>query len=152
MKFDKIHQDASEGCDCVENGVEDLENNFVRLAYIPSKESDLQKPKYLEKSFRSKWERNTDNQLVECSKYCGKNGISIHLWNASTKKEVIKKLEKDFGLTRDSPNCILIVKFYKDAGVVKQSGFKTHYNFFKSDTFDVAKIQIVESLDVENIL
>jgi hypothetical protein len=154
MTFENLHRDVPKNCSCTDNGVVDVENIFVRcLNKIPTSDLDLHN------FFKSKWEKCREDDLYpdkldikDCDSICGSKGVSIHIWNnEEQQKKALDKIEKDFQISRKPKKCLLVFKLYSNAGLVKQKGFETHYNFFKSDDFLVNSLQQIEILNSKNL-
>lgn len=146
MTFDSLHADTD--CDCLIEAFEDTEQIFARK---------ISKPNMRVADFYSHWERNRKPAENICTEICKYKGISVNYWDDSTRQQVIDKYVKslrlinlDNKIVKDS---ILIFRFKSKMGSLKYSPSKSdssHYTFYKSDTFDIQDIEIIDTIELKN--
>lgn len=145
MTFDRLHADTD--CDCLGDTFEDVEKLFARR---------ISKPIMRPSDFYSHWDRNKKPQSMTCNDICMFKGVSINEWNSETESNVIEKYLDSLRLKdlntkiRDS---VLIFKFKGSSGVLKYSPSKkdpSHYTFYKTDSFSVEDIEIIDTIELRN--
>ncbi|QWR78419.1 hypothetical protein [Candidatus Magnetomonas plexicatena] len=134
MTFNELHRDTD--CNCIENAKADEGNVFARR---------ITGEKAIANDFKSYWdEGRTVKDGKNCELVCDHKGVSVYVVNDETEiqskfKEI--KAHKRMS-TRFTHYCLLKLK--NSAGLLKQSGKdKAHYNFFKSDDFQIDKLEII---------
>lgn len=136
MEFENIL--SGHICDCLEKAVEDNSSNFAMKTM---------KENMRVQDFNSYWEkgkRPEDNN--NCDEVCSYKGVSISIFNENTKDEVVNVYKELFPLAPKYKPYLSVVKFYDSSGVVKHTpndGNAHHYDFYKSDTFDFTKVDII---------
>ena len=146
MTFDDLHKDTD--CHCINGINEDTENVYIRR---------IKKPTVKVKDFNSQWENNkrpTAHYTNNCDKTCGLKGVSVNQWNEKNQEAVIKKYLDYFFISPKSTDGGYIFRFKKDAGLIKHApGLdKSHYNFYKCDTFSLAHLEHIETITLKDFL
>lgn len=146
MTFDSLH--AGTDCDCLGEAFENTEKIFARK---------ISKPNLRIADFSSHWERNKGHSEHLCTEICKYKGISVNYWDVLTQQQVIDKYAKslrfidlDNKIIKDS---ILIFRFKSKMGSLKYSPSKldpSHYTFFKSDTFDIQDIEVINTIELKD--
>ncbi|MEI7526860.1 MAG: hypothetical protein WCJ95_21105 [Mariniphaga sp.] len=137
MEFKKILSEHN--CDCLDKAIEDNTSHFA----IKTMKENLRV-----QDFHSYWEkgkRPDDNR--NCEKICSFKGVSISIFNDSTKDEVATIYKELFPLAPKYKPYLNVVKFYDSSGVVKHTpndGNIHHYDFYKSDTFDFLIVDVIQ--------
>ena len=142
MTFDDILKDTN--CDCFKEIFEDNESLFARK---------INKPIPLDKDFASHWERG--KRAENCKEICGYKGLSINLWNETTKNDVIEKFLTTFSITPKHKDSIFVLKFLPQAGVVKHTPNKhdeTHFDFYNSDDFSLDMLENHTIVHMKNFI
>ncbi|MDZ7899477.1 MAG: hypothetical protein U5N85_15820 [Arcicella sp.] len=146
MTFDSLHADTD--CDCLGEAFEDTEQIFARK---------ISKPNLRIADFYSHWERNKKPSENICTEICKYKGISVNYWDDLTQQQVIDKYVNGLRLidlsTQIVKDCILIFRFKSKMGSLKYSPTKldsSHYTFFKSDTFDIQDIEIIDTIELKD--
>ena len=144
MTFDSLHIDTE--CDCLGETFEDTKQIFARK---------ISKPNLRVADFRSHWERNIKPSKNLCIEICRFKGISINYWNDLTRQQVIDKYVKSLRLIdldkKIVKDCILIFRFKSEMGYTKSSpttNDPSHCTFFKSDTFDIENIEVINTIEL----
>ena len=136
MTFDILHKDTN--CDCVGFAEEDLDTRFARKIY---------KPFLREYDFRIK--EDGSGNILNCKQLCGLRGISINIWNADSQEAIIQKYKTSTNFSPKNRDSICVFKFNKNAGLTRHTPSnqdKFHYDFYKSDQFQMDNIEIQEIL------
>lgn len=131
MEFSELLKDTD--CQCLENANQDNVSIFAKK---------INKPNPTDKDFKSHWERGKTS--IVCDEICGYKGLSVNLWNESTKEAVIKKYVTTFGISPKHKDSIFVFKFLDEAGMVKYTpneNDKSHYDFYKSDNFTLEMLE-----------
>ncbi len=147
MNFEKLHNDTN--CNCLEDAELNLDRFFARK---------INKPLPTDRDFISKWEKG--NAQIEwdktnCQLVCGLKGISINQWNEISQVEVIQKFLTTFRISPKHKDSILIFKCRGNAGLIKftpNSKDNFHYDFYKSDDFNLDLIDNIEIISLANFL
>lgn len=133
MEFTNIRSGTD--CNCLDNAIEDYESTYCRrINTATPKDND----------FRCAWDRNPELNKNEtnCKKVCGGRGVSTYILSDTNSLEVIEKIQKHFP---QSKNHIAIFKYIYGAGKIKPTEHDPdHFNLFKSDTFALANLNILE--------
>ena len=138
MEFQKLH-DGSD-CNCIDNAEEDVVNQYVRR---------LRKEKLSEKDFKTHWERGIGVNKNECGDICSYKGISLNQLSEESESLIIQKYKTTFNINPKKGGHLIKFQLKDDAGVVEHSPTKsdeTHYSFFKSDDFELEKLDIKETV------
>lgn len=144
MEFESLILGHS--CDCLDKAVEDNSSNFA----IKTMKENLR-----EQDFNSYWEkgkRPVDNN--NCDEVCSYKGVSVSIFDEKTKDEVVNIYKELFPLAPKYKPYLSVVKFYDSSGVVKHTpndGNNHHYDFYKSDTFDFTKVEVITVNDLHNV-
>ena len=143
MTFEILHNDTQ--CVCVELAQENVDAFFARKIYNP----DIR-----DKDFKSKWEKgHRPDSITDCKRTCGLKGISINIWNDSSSNAFREKLKTTFNFSPKSKDGICVFQFSQDAGLMQYAPSNTdkfHYNFYKSDHFNLNMIKIQEIIPLKN--
>lgn len=130
---------AEHNCDCLDSAIEDTNTNFA----IKTMKESLRIQDF--SSYWEKGKRPDDN--TDCDKVCSYKGVSISIFNDNTKDDVVNIYKELFPLAPKYKPYLNIVKFYNLSGVVKHTpndGNAHHYDFYKSDTFDFSKVNVIQ--------
>ena len=146
MTFESLHADTD--CDCLGEAFEETGRYFARKISRPTmKASD----------FDSHWERDKFPPVLNCKNTCMYKGLSFNEWNNQTREQVIAKYAKTIAVFNKRGkiirDCVLIFRLKENMGVIHFSPTKfdsSHHTFFKSDTFDVINLELVEIIALEN--
>ncbi|MHA8056468.1 hypothetical protein VR611_11010 [Aquirufa nivalisilvae] len=145
MEFKNIQEDNN--CDCITNAYQDNEStyalktmkDFIRI-----------------QDFNSYWDKGKRPvNINDCEEVCSLKGVSVSILNESTKEDVISIYRELFPLAPKYKPYFGIVKFYESSGVVKHTpndGNIHHYDFYKSDTFDFAKVNVIQIIELHQCL
>jgi hypothetical protein len=142
MIFNDILRDTN--CGCIDDTIEDNGNLFARK---------INKPIPLDKDFASHWERG--KRAENCKEICGFKGLSMNLWNETTKNDVIDKFLTTFSITPKHKDSIFVLKFLPNAGVIKKTPTKydaTHHDFYKSDEFSLELLEHHTIIHLKNFI
>jgi hypothetical protein len=137
MEFETILSEHN--CDCLDNSVEGNTSNFA----IKTMKETLRVQDFY--SYWEKGKRPDDNN--NCDKVCSYKGVSISIFNDDTKEDVVNTYKELFPLAPKYKPYLSVVKFYDLSGVVKHTpndGNTHHYDFYKSDTFDYSKVNVIQ--------
>ena len=138
MKFEKLHNGIE--CNCVKKAVDDFDNKYLRK---------LRKDQLSEKDFLTHWERGIGNEETDCEKICSYNGISINQADEKTENIIIEKYKTTFNINPKKGAHLLKFKIKNNAGKVSHAPLEdddTHYNFFKSDEFNLETLEVIETV------
>jgi hypothetical protein len=127
MNFNSLLKDTN--CACLLDTIQDNDHFFARK---------INKPMAMDKDFTSHWERG--KRASACKEVCGYKGLSINLWDENNKDAIIEKFLTTFSITPKHKDCIFVMRFLPQAGVIKQTPSKndmTHCDFYKSDEFSL---------------
>ncbi|MEY4538579.1 MAG: hypothetical protein RLZZ306_336 [Bacteroidota bacterium] len=147
MTFDSLHADTD--CDCLESTFEVESKLFARK---------IGKPLARFSDFYSHWERNKKPAILTCNNTCMYKGLSCNEWSEESKEQVLEKyirLINSQEKTGAISDAILIFKIKNDGGSMKYSPSKkdiSHHTFFKSDTFEMNCIEIVEVINLDEYI
>jgi hypothetical protein len=146
MTFDSLHADTD--CDCLGGTFEDTDRYFARK---------ISRPVMKTSDFFSHWEREKFPAVLNCKNTCMHKGLSFNEWNDETKEKVIAKYANTVaGQNRKGKiikDCVLIFRLKENMGLINFSPTRfdpSHHTFFKSDTFDVDNLELVEIIALEN--
>lgn len=135
MEFKKLSIDHN--CDCTENAREDTVNLFA----IKTMKNVLRI-----QDFNSYWEKGKKPQIENCKEICSYKGVSISIFTDETKDEVTEVYKSLFPLFPKYKPYLSVVRFYESSGLVKHTPNevnKHHYDLYKCDTFDFAKVDLI---------
>ncbi len=138
MTFKNINGDID--CDCTKGTIDDLENLYIRK---------LRKDTLQEADFLSHWERGIKPEIENCESSCSYKGISVNQYHKSFEEQIINKFKTTFKINPKKGAYYLKFKIPKDAGVYKfapEIDDESHYNFLKSDNFDVTCLESIETI------
>ncbi len=130
---------SEHNCDCLNNAKEDITSTFV---------IKTQKDVLRIQDFNSYWEKGKrPNDANDCNEICSLKGVSVSIFNDSTKEEVIGVFKELFPLAPKYKPYLSVVKFYESSGVVKHTPNDQnvhHYDFYKSDEFEFSKVSLIQ--------
>ncbi|MBF0345637.1 MAG: hypothetical protein HQL06_15595 [Nitrospirae bacterium] len=147
MKFDNIHKDIDVNCitDEVRENTTDI---FLRKLYKNTLPLHIQ-------DFQSYWE---EGKRQPKEKICMLKGVSVFKGGIDEIVDTLKKDEKKkddkikenkkFKPKAKQYRYYCSLRFKKDAGKIWKTGSQ-HYTFFKSDSFDTDKLEILEIKSLE---
>jgi hypothetical protein len=147
MTFDSLHADTD--CDCLGETFEVEGKLFARK---------IGKPLARLSDFYSHWERNKKPTVLNCDNTCMYKGLSCNEWNNESKEQVLEKyinLINSQEKTGAISDAILIFKIKHSGGLMKYSPSRkdiSHHTFFKSDTFEMDCIEIVEVINLDEYI
>lgn len=137
MKFESIL--SGHNCDCLDKAVKDNSSIFAMKTM---------KENMRVQDFSSYWEKGKrPEDSNNCDEVCSYKGVSISIFNDNTKEEVVNVYRELFPLAPKYKPYLSIVKFYDLSGIVKHTpneGNNHHYDFYKSDTFDFTKVDVIK--------
>ncbi len=146
MTFDSLHADTD--CDCLGETFEDKSRYFARK---------ISRPVMKISDFSSHWERDKFPTVLNCKNTCMHKGLSFNVWNDETREKVIAKYAKTVANQnkkgRIIKDCVLIFRLKENMGLINFSPTQfdpSHHTFFKSDTFDVNDLELIEIIALEN--
>jgi hypothetical protein len=142
MTFHNLLADTD--CNCLEDALQDNITVFVRK---------INKPIVLDKDFKTHWERGKRAEM--CKEICGFKGISINQWSEESQSAVIQKFLTTFRIAPKHKDSILVFRFVGESGLVKYTpneADSTHYDFYKSDNFDLQTIDIQDITPLNTFL
>jgi len=149
MTFKNISDATS--CNCLSNSKEDTQSLFARKV---GKAKSLK-----DRDFKSNVERGKEfnDKIQSCDEVCGLFGLSIDIWTDESKDEIMQRYKTTNAFSPKLKKHISIIKFVKGAGKVKYTPVKEpipnkhHYDFFKSDDFDLTTgVTLVELIPLVN--
>ena len=132
-------------CKCLDNCIEDNSNIFARK---------VSKNKLTNSDFKTHFERNKIPESEDCEFICGYRGISIYIWDESSKEQLKQRFSVTNNLSPQSKKNIAVFSFKKDAGLLKNTpnqaqGFdEFHYDFFKCDGFTLERVDFKELISI----
>lgn len=143
MEFSVIREGNT--CRCIEGGEENLVQTFAHKVRI-AENLNLS-------DFRSPHERGRIPTENDCEMICGYRGVSFDLWDTHSKDKVLEKYNLTLDVSRKLKDRICIIKFKKDAGLLKFTPNQTqhdeyHHDLYKADNFDLTKMEIIESVSL----
>lgn len=143
MTFENLNVDSN--CDCLKNAQEDLESSFALKTM---------KDQLRENDFKTYWEKGRTSE--NCQEACSFKGQSVTIVNNEDDlNKTIEVYKKLFPFSPKYKSHITIIKFLKSAGVVKSTPIETinplHYDFYKSDDFNLDKINFVKSTSLGDV-
>ena len=80
-------------------------------------------------------------------------GISINIWNEKSRDAVVRKYKTTGRFSPKNKDSICVFKFNKNAGLTRYTPSNTddfHYDFYKSDQFDLEMIIVEEVMILKN--
>ena len=153
MNFTNIQNDTPPNCDCLENSTVALDKQFARHMY---------KPTLRPQDFYSKWEKWQNNNAFpldfdynNCKEICGNKGVSIHIWENTSRETIITEYLNNFKITGKAQNSILVFKLRLNAGAVVYTPQPTnayHYDLYKDDDFLLDSVDGLEIILLKNYL
>tara|TARA_R110002051_G_scaffold323597_1_gene417751 strand:+ start:63 stop:488 length:426 start_codon:yes stop_codon:yes gene_type:complete len=138
MTFDKLHNGIK--CNCINNAKNDFHNEYVRK---------LRKDELSDKDFLTHWERGIGTEETECDNICSYKGISINQINEDSEPLIIERYKTTFNINPKKGAYFLKFKVKEKAGKVEHAPLEdddTHYNFFKSDEFDLNSLEVIKTV------
>lgn len=142
MIFKQLHSDTE--CDCVKDA-ENIPNGvFARR---------VRSNPLIEKDFASKWEKRHPYPDNSCKSICSHKGVSINLFNDSTKEEVLNKYITLFSFSPGHKAYCCTFKLKAEAGKLKNTNSldKSHFDFFKCDSFSISDLEILDYIELQGI-
>ena len=147
MTFTNILQGIA--CKCLDNCRENEENLFARR----TGDTKLLK----DRDFRTHHERGkVATNPEDCEEVCGLRGLSVHLWNEKSEKDLLERYMTTCGISPKVKNHLSIIKFGSGVGKVKHTpennilAGEYHYDLYKSDTFAVDLVQLIQNIPLIN--
>lgn len=142
MEFKDLHNDTN--CNCLEGTNEDLES-----LYCLKTNKDHLRPQ----DFKSHWEKGKRPSSDDCKSVCSYKGKSISILEDNNEIKVGKIFLQIFNLSPTYKPYLTKIKFLGESGKVKKTPTqvnKFHYDFYKSDEFELSKIEYVESIPIKD--
>ena len=143
MEFKKINEGIN--CNCIENAKEDIENNYA----LKTNKENLR-----EQDFVTYHEKNKVPLTDKCDEICSLRGLSISIFNDTTKDKVVDIYRELFKLAPKYKPYIYVISFTENLGLVKHTPNdmnEFHYDFYKCDTFDFGKVNIHNSTELHYV-
>jgi hypothetical protein len=147
MTFETITQGTS--CKCLKNCIENIVDTFARRTG-DSKEIKL-------RDFRTPFERGKEvSDLNDCDEVCGNHGLSVDLWNDNSKGAILDRYMTTLAIGPKLKNHLSIIKLKAEAGLVKntpvigQIGGEYHHDMYKSDSFEINFVELIENIPLIN--
>ena len=141
MEFKNINKEHN--CDCISNSFQDNESTYA----LKTMKDFLRL-----QDFYSYWDKGKRPvNIDDCEEVCSLKGVSVSIFDENTKEDVVSIYKELFPLAPKYKPYIGIVKFYESSGVVKHTpndGNTHHYDFYKSDTFDFTKVDVIQINDL----
>lgn len=128
MTFNKLHDGTD--CKCIEGAIVDTESLFVRKVSARS-------PK--DRDFKSHHERKKEPELKDCESICSYRGLSVNIYKDEYIQQILEKYKISYLIAPSTGKFCLVFRFSNNAGMVEstpEKNDKSHYNFYKSDSFD----------------
>ena len=146
MGFKKIIDTTP--CDCLLDTNSNTTDLFVRKV---RKSSDLKDP-----DFRNHIEKGKTPGNATCEQICGYYGVSIEIWNDSSRNILLEKYKYTAAISPKAKNDLCVVRFKESNGVVKytpnqQIYNEYHYDFYKDDSFCVADLELIKMIVLNSI-
>ena len=145
MTFNNIL--AQTHCNCLEDSFENYSDTFARR-------SD-KSPSPKARDFKSYYEGGKIvEDLNNCQEVCGHRGVSLEIWNADTRDKILEKFLESAQISPQFRKVLNIIRLKSNAGIVKytpEQGLEYnefHYDFYKSDDFQIDMIELVEQIRV----
>lgn len=145
MNFTNLSQGHT--CQCHKGASENCADTFARK---------VGEAKGLKaRDFRTHSERGIIPESNECDELCGYKGLSINIWTEQSKSYVYDKFSLTLGISpklKTPRTQIGVFKILEEAGKVKHTPEQKegidvyHYDFYKSDEFDIDKLVLVEMI------
>ena len=143
MTFENITRGTD--CKCLKNCSENTVDVFARRT------GDSKELK--NKDFRTRFEGGKEvSDLKDCDEVCGNRGLSIDLWNDSSKDVILDRYMVTNALSPRLKNHLSIIKLKPNTGMVKrtpikdQLGGEYHHDLYKSDNFAIEMIELIENI------
>lgn len=137
MEFENILSDHN--CKCLNKAYEDNTSTFA----IKTQKNFLRV-----QDFYSYWEKGKRPEDINvCDELCSYKGVSVSIFNDTTKEDVIDIYKELFPLAPKNKPFVSIIKFYESSGLVKSTPNErniNHFDFYKSDEFDFTKISLIQ--------
>ncbi|MBK8566579.1 MAG: hypothetical protein IPN76_25435 [Saprospiraceae bacterium] len=144
MKFEQLHTGTN--CNCIKNAEENTIQVFARKIGSAILQTE---------DFFSHWEKGIfPNDLKDCQKVCLHKGLSMNLWNESSRHQVLEKYLNTFRFAPKYKNCILVFQAKENAGFIEPTPNGRdpfHFTFFKSDDFSINLLDVLEIFPLENL-
>lgn len=137
MEYKNLLSDHN--CECLTNALEDNISTFA-----------IKTPKNVLRiqDFNSYWEKGKrPDNMNDCDEVCSYKGVSVSIFNDTTKDEVVNIFKELFPLAPKYKPFLSVVKFYESSGVVKHTPNDQnihHYDFYKTDDFDFTKVSLIQ--------
>ena len=136
MTFDNLHKDTT--CNCIDGAVIDIENEYIRK---------LKKDTLQNSDFLTHWERQIKPQIENCENICSYKSVSINQFQKEFENLIINKYKNTFKINPKKGAHFLKFKLKNNTEKVKfapEEDDESHYNLFKSDTFTINSLVIIE--------
>jgi hypothetical protein len=147
MTFETITQGTN--CKCLKNCIENIVDVFARRTG-DSKEIKI-------RDFKTHFERGKEvSSLNDCDEVCGNRGLSIYLWNDNSKSAILDKHMTTVAIGPKLKNHLSLVKLKAQAGMIKNTPVKDeidgeyHHDLYKSDSFTLDFVELVENIPLIN--
>lgn len=140
MDFNKLNEGIN--CNCLENALSADDNSFA----IKTMKSDLRI-----QDFTSYWEKGRRTESNDCKDICSLKGISMSIFNEETKEKVIEIFKELFPLAPKYKPYLSVINLYENSGLTKHTPNDMnsfHYDFYKSDTFDHTKVNLINAKEL----
>ena len=142
MTFENINVDID--CDCLEGAICDTESHFGRKT-----NKNFLKPG----DFISYWEKGKRSEDQICAEICSLKGISLNFMNDESKENVINIFKQLFPISPSYKPHIHVIQLGGTCGYVKHTpdhvnGNLYHYDFYKSDEFNLEDVTHVEVISL----
>ena len=145
MTFNNLHESIENDCDCINQvGVaENLTDMFVRRVWTGEPTDG---------DFRSWREESRKNTYKKCDDICNFRGVSMSKVDGETEEGIISRYKTTVSLSPTlRPPFYCRLKLRRGAGFVKHSPSqkdKHHHTLFKSDTFSIKLVEVLEVVDL----
>lgn len=149
MEFKLINN--GHNCKCLSQSVENYEDTFARKVDATQD--------FKLRDFKTHHERGVLLEDNSCQGICGFRGISIEIWNDESKGYISNKFSLTFGISpqyKKPKSQIGVFKLKEGAGKVKHTPNQKHgveifhYDLYKSDTFAIDMLELVEMIPLFN--
>lgn len=144
MNFNTLNSDNN--CNCT---------NDAEIDYISSFALKMNKGIMRENDFKTYWEKGRRPELMDCKEICSHKGQSLSIVNTKIDLEnTINVYKQLFTFSPRYTTHCAVITLNEDSGMVKSTPIDInplHYDFYKSDDFNIEKItthQIISLSDV----
>ncbi len=143
MNFKFIHKNTDCLCAKSSDMLQNDERIFARF---------IRKPNIRENDFKSYSDKGRTPTKNTCKAICSFLGVSVSLWNDESKDFIIELYAKLFKLNmKKKTDSILLFKLKNNIGVCKSTPSEPnphHYDFYKSDEFDISKVEVIDIINI----